>query len=101
MTPLIGNSYIGPSLSASHKLGSELKEGVVDLRRAKRSAGLSTVRPASGLDRSVLDEESFHRTISLERKRTERSRKPFLLMLLDVGNCLPSDKDGKLLGKIL
>jgi lipopolysaccharide/colanic/teichoic acid biosynthesis glycosyltransferase len=101
MTPLIGNPSFSPSLSASSKLGSELKEGVVNVRRAKQSAGLLAVRPASGLDRSVLDEESFHRTISLERKRTERSRKPFLLMLLDMANCLPSDKDGKILGKIL
>jgi len=38
--------------------------------------------------------------ISLERKRTERSRKPFLLMLLDMGNGLQSDKNGKALGKI-
>jgi hypothetical protein len=31
--------------------------------------------------------------ISLEKKRSERSRQPFLLMLLDVGNCLPSGRD--------
>jgi len=29
-------------------------------------------------DRAVLSEESFRRMISIERKRTERSRKPFL-----------------------
>jgi lipopolysaccharide/colanic/teichoic acid biosynthesis glycosyltransferase len=49
----------------------------------------------------VLNEGSFHRMISLERKRTERSRKPFLLMLLDMGNSLQSDKNGKALDKIL
>jgi exopolysaccharide biosynthesis polyprenyl glycosylphosphotransferase len=48
----------------------------------------------------VLSEEAFHRMISLERKRTERSRKPFLLMLLDMGNRL-QDKNGKALDKIL
>jgi lipopolysaccharide/colanic/teichoic acid biosynthesis glycosyltransferase len=32
-----------------------------------------------------MGETSFHRMISLERKRTERSRKPFLLLLLDFG----------------
>lgn len=36
--------------------------------------------------RTILGEEAFHRMISVERKRTERSRKPFLLMLLDRGN---------------
>jgi hypothetical protein len=39
--------------------------------------------------------------IALERKRTERSGQPFLLMLLDAGNCLPSDKTGKVLARIL
>ena len=37
-----------------------------------------------GRDRTVLNEESFHAMISLERKRTERSQRPFLLMLLDI-----------------
>jgi lipopolysaccharide/colanic/teichoic acid biosynthesis glycosyltransferase len=37
-------------------------------------------------DISVLDEESFRRMISLERKRSERSRKPFLLMLVYTRN---------------
>jgi lipopolysaccharide/colanic/teichoic acid biosynthesis glycosyltransferase len=36
-------------------------------------------------ERDVLDEQIFHRMISLERKRTERSGKPFLLMLVDTG----------------
>ena len=49
----------------------------------------------------MLDEASFHHTIALERKRTERSKQPFLLVLLDAGKCLPSDKNGKILHKIL
>jgi exopolysaccharide biosynthesis polyprenyl glycosylphosphotransferase len=52
-------------------------------------------------ERGVLSEEAFHRMISLERKRTERSRKPFLLMLLDMGNGLRSEKNEKALDKIL
>jgi exopolysaccharide biosynthesis polyprenyl glycosylphosphotransferase len=39
--------------------------------------------------------------ISLERKRTERSKKPFLLMLLDMGDGLYSDSNEKALDKIL
>lgn len=50
---------------------------------------------------SVLGEEPFHRMIALERKRTERSGQPFVLLLLDGGNCLPSDRNGRVLGKIL
>jgi lipopolysaccharide/colanic/teichoic acid biosynthesis glycosyltransferase len=39
--------------------------------------------------------------ISIERKRTERSRKPFLLMLLDTGNSQGSEKNGKALDRIV
>ena len=39
--------------------------------------------------------------IAVERKRTERSRQPFLLLLLDAGNCLPSDTSGKVLSQVL
>jgi lipopolysaccharide/colanic/teichoic acid biosynthesis glycosyltransferase len=53
------------------------------------------------LDRRILNEESFHRTISLERKRAERSRRSFLLVLLDIRRILPDDKNGKILHKIL
>lgn len=34
-------------------------------------------------ERDVLKEEAFRRMIAVERKRTERSREPFLLMLLE------------------
>jgi lipopolysaccharide/colanic/teichoic acid biosynthesis glycosyltransferase len=36
-------------------------------------------------ERDVLVEEAFRRRIAIERKRTERSREPFLLMLLEAG----------------
>jgi exopolysaccharide biosynthesis polyprenyl glycosylphosphotransferase len=50
---------------------------------------------------SILSEEYFHRMICLERKRAERSGKPFLLMLLDTGRFLASEKNGKLLENVL
>jgi lipopolysaccharide/colanic/teichoic acid biosynthesis glycosyltransferase len=65
------------------------------------SLGLVSSQPATVTDHSVLDAEAFQRMISLERKRTERSRKPFVLMLLDMGGCLPSNGNGKVLGKVL
>ena len=43
-------------------------------------------------DREVLSEKTFKRMISLERKRSERSQEPFLLMLVDVGSH-PESKD--------
>ena len=51
-------------------------------------------------ERGVLNEGAFHRMISLERKRTERSRKPFLLMLVDMGDGLRSDRNDKALDKM-
>ena len=51
--------------------------------------------------RQVLDDQSFHKMIALERKRSERSHKSFLLMLLDAGDQLPSQPNGEALGKIL
>ncbi len=54
---------------------------------------------ASSEERVVLNPEAFRRMIALERKRSERSRKPFILLLLDMGD-RPSEKNGKILGKI-
>ena len=48
----------------------------------------------------VTPEPAFHRMIALERKRSERSRKPFVLMLVDVGDEQESDKNTKALRKI-
>ena len=63
---------------------------------------LSPISEAAPLgERSILDAEAFRRMIALERKRSERSRKPFMLLLLDMGDDLPSEKNGRILGKIL
>ena len=49
----------------------------------------------------MLADEHFRRMLTLERRRSERSQKPFLLMLLDTGDSIPSDKNRKLLEKML
>lgn len=72
----------------------------------RRSGGVASLDRLSAEvlpveERSVLNESAFHRMISIERKRTERSRKPFLLMLLDMGDGLHSDKNVKALDKVL
>ena len=51
--------------------------------------------------REVLKEDIFKRMIAVERKRTERSREPFLLMLLDAGNHPSSERNGRPLENIL
>ena len=52
-------------------------------------------------ERKTFYEEAFKQMISVERKRTERSRKPFLLMLLETGERRTSEKNGKILANIL
>lgn len=52
-------------------------------------------------EREILHEEAFNHMISVERKRTERSRKPFLLMLLETGGHHTSEKNGHVLANIL
>jgi len=51
-------------------------------------------------ERGTLNAEAFRRMIALERKRSERSRKPFMLLLLDMGD-RPSERNGRILGTIL
>jgi lipopolysaccharide/colanic/teichoic acid biosynthesis glycosyltransferase len=40
----------------------------------------------SAVERGALNEDTFRRLIAIERKRTERSKAPFVLMLLEVMN---------------
>jgi lipopolysaccharide/colanic/teichoic acid biosynthesis glycosyltransferase len=63
-------------------------------------AGVATALSTPVADRVVLHEESFQRTLSIERKRTERSRKPFLLMLLEFGDIRPTESS-RALGKVI
>jgi len=52
-------------------------------------------------NREVLNEGIFKRKIAIERKRTERSREPFLLMLLEAGNHEGSERNGKTLDSMV
>lgn len=52
-------------------------------------------------DRVPLDEEEFRRTIAIERKRTERSKSPFLLMLLETVGREDSKKKGATLNAVV
>jgi exopolysaccharide biosynthesis polyprenyl glycosylphosphotransferase len=72
---------------------------------APRSSKGKTLSPIAGAefsrDSEILTAESFRRMIALERKRSERSRKPFMLLLLDMGGRLPSENSGKTLARVL
>ena len=72
--------------------------------QARRNGGKGVALSAlpelsSSAERVVLNSEAFRKMIALERKRSERSRKPFVLLLLEMGD-RPSDKSGKILAKI-
>jgi exopolysaccharide biosynthesis polyprenyl glycosylphosphotransferase len=58
--------------------------------------------PASvATDRKILTEHQFREMIGLERKRSERSHMPFLLVLVDTGASLPRNRSEKVLASIL
>ena len=82
---------------------AELTEQFMQVLGTSRSLKFSVPTPDRVGEReyNILEENCFRQMIAVERKRTERSRQPFLLMLLDTGNCLPSDATGKVLGQVL
>jgi len=47
--------------------------------------------------KSILSEDTFRGMISMERKRSERSQRPFVLLLIDTGRAQPADKQGRAL----
>jgi len=55
----------------------------------------------SASDRDVLAEEGFKRRIAVERKRTERSKEPFLLMLLEAGDSQGASRNRKALDSMM
>jgi exopolysaccharide biosynthesis polyprenyl glycosylphosphotransferase len=71
----------------------------IGTRDRRRNGELSVLidRPFRDVDRGLASEEAFLRMLSLERKRAERSRKTFLLMLLDGGSSRAKESDGNAL----
>jgi lipopolysaccharide/colanic/teichoic acid biosynthesis glycosyltransferase len=68
----------------------------------KPRAARSLSQPQNGLDpKEVLTEEVFRRMIALERKRSERTQRPFVLLLMDTGRTQPTEKNGRILLDIL
>lgn len=63
--------------------------------------GLPRTQDWRASDKEVLVEEVFHRMIALERKRSERTQRPFVLLLMDTGRSLPTEKNGRVLLDIL
>jgi lipopolysaccharide/colanic/teichoic acid biosynthesis glycosyltransferase len=72
-----------------------VKHPLADIAVRKEPSALA------GMDRLMLDEGPFHHAICLERKRAERSRRSFLLVLLDLHTVLANDSSEKILNTIL
>lgn len=72
--------------------------------KGQRKMTLGAVSPLNPLDReeagsedagfSLVSEELFRKVLSIERKRSERSRQRFVLMLVHVGKVLETDRGG-------
>lgn len=61
-------------------------EEAVNTGRQGRPINFADPLSEPAIERKALDEESFRRVIAIERKRTERSKAPFVLMLIEVAN---------------
>jgi len=76
-----------------------MSESAVAMKSIETTESASS--PASHGDNGLLTEQHFQRAIVLERKRSERSGKAFLLMLVGSGNCSSSEERGKLISELL
>jgi lipopolysaccharide/colanic/teichoic acid biosynthesis glycosyltransferase len=65
-----------------------------------RNPGDSLFEPLTGQDRSLLDEAMFRRMLAVERKRTERTKAPFLLMLIEADGSEGPDKSARTLAAV-
>jgi exopolysaccharide biosynthesis polyprenyl glycosylphosphotransferase len=74
---------------------------LTDVEKPPQTAAHRIETPRAADVPSILTEEYFHKMITVERKRAERSGKPFLLMLLDTGRMFPSAKNSKVLENVL
>jgi hypothetical protein len=69
--------------------------------RAEADNASNGIFAARAMDRGTLGEAAFHQMISLERRRTSRSQRSFLLMLVDLGEQSTTKQNRASLRKIL
>ena len=74
---------------------------ITDSVSANSLTTFSGFAPVVTKEREIQDEVSFQETVARERRRTDRSKRPFLLLLLDLGNQIPAEPDGKTLNEML
>jgi len=74
------------------------EQGVLHL--TTRKAG-STSRSFLANRERILSEDSFHEMLTLERRRAERSRRPFVLMLVDAGSVSGGKRADRFLARVV
>lgn len=90
-----------PSLKRTAYHGQE--DHIMTQLRENRALHMEELLSSSALQgiREVLNEEAFKRKIAIERKRTERCKDPFLLMLLETDAHAGGRKSGKKLDDVV
>jgi lipopolysaccharide/colanic/teichoic acid biosynthesis glycosyltransferase len=81
--------------------GAESVEKAVPSRRSNPALAPTAIRVVTEREYHILDEASFRHMIAVERKRSERSGQPFLLVLLQAKDGLPASTKGSVLEQIL
>src|SRR6266704_2607810 len=69
-------------------------------RSLKGQKAMSAFETSSVARASFLQEETFHSLLTLERRRAERSRKPFVLMVLEVDASLEANVADRILSQV-
>jgi lipopolysaccharide/colanic/teichoic acid biosynthesis glycosyltransferase len=71
------------------------------IKSKKRGFSFTKSVNSSVLGNTVFfDQSYFHHMLHLERRRTERSKKPFLLLLLDISRLINTKQDKKIINEI-
>jgi exopolysaccharide biosynthesis polyprenyl glycosylphosphotransferase len=84
----------------TNKTGTAVVTDIPRNRRQRRLARSSGFNP-SGLMQSILPEELFLGILCLERKRAERSRKKFLLALIDAEDAIATERRSEVLAGVV
>lgn len=77
--------------------GRQKEQSVTPTRANRALDAAASPFEATSVERELLSEGAFKRMIAIERKRTERSEEPFLLMLLEAGTSEDAEVNAKAL----
>lgn len=86
-------SKLAINLESEHERRLIQEANVATQRQSRQSNMVNPILDSASVGgRRLLEEEAFRRLIAVERKRTERSKNPFVMMLLEYENAGNEDK---------